>query len=788
MKKESFGEYRDILRPIINQMRRLLDEDDVTLYLFDDDAKELELVSGTDALAVEYIGTRLKLGEGVAGRVAQSKTALMINDYANWEGRAEQYEGVAWNNVMGVPLIHDDYLYGVVDVSDTANPRVFGQSDLRMLGVLADFAALTLSNAQLYYHAQNSKQNYQRLLESSLVGIYVTQDEKIVYANQQLSDIFGYELEELMSQSSYAIIAPEDRSVIEQKLNERLTGKVPIDQYSICARHKDGSQFMVEIFSTLIEFNGKPAAQGMVVDISKRVKSEQLLHQLLNLGTDILSETDIDTILQRVCDAITVHTPFQTASMSIFTHPVELENEENLAISDFYIAGISNAEKEEMIRIKDQRGLVSNQTILEHGQSIGQCWYLSADCHPEMKEKGIAVANHINKPADSAWGVYDNLFILLKQGKYILGRISLSGPKDGTVPEAKQLEPLEMLTNLATLAIHNLMQVSHLKQQKERLHGLYMLGQELAQLSDVNLLVQHVIKRLKSDFSYDFSAILLSESNELVLKAKDVTERKHLSVTDYPVGSRFTISEGIMGYVATHKQPLMVNDVSQDERYVISSPSTQSELCVPILFGAKLIGVLNIESSRKNAFDESDIEVLSSVASQLALALTNLERYQALQDQAIRDPLTGLYNRRHFNEMLQQEIHRATRYRQPISILFVDVDDMHQINNEHGHLRGDFLLQEVAKLLDQTIRASDLVFRYGGDEFLALLPNIDINVDTITERLVEAQQDWNKAHQDLNMTMSLSMGASTWKLDSTQTLEDLIQQADIQMYKHKRSR
>ncbi len=786
MIKKSFESYRDILKPIINQVQRLLNEDDVTFYLYDDDSQELELVIGTDKLAIEYTGTRLKLGEGVAGKVAQNCTAMIVNDYANWEGRSGQYEGVPWNNVMGAPLIYEDRLYGVVDVSDTARPRMFQQEDLSLLGVLADFAALSLANAQLYYHAQNSEQNHQKLLESSLVGIYVNQDEKIVYANQQLANIFGYELDEIMEKSSHSIIAPEDHGLVKQKLDERLTGKVPVDQYALRGQHKNGSQFMVEVFSTTIEFNGRPAAQGMVVDISNRIKSDQLLHQLLNLGTDILAETDIDTVLQRVCDAIVVHTPFQTAAMSVFTHPVVLEDEKDLAISDFYIAGVSESEKEEMIRLKDQRGLVSNQTILQHGQPIGQCWYLSADSHPDMKEKGIAVVQHNSKSSESAWGAYDNLFILFKQGQFVLGRISLSGPKDGKVPDAKQLEPLEMLTNLATLAIHNLKQMVHLKQQKERLHGLYLLGQELAQLSDASSLVQHVIGRLKSDFAYDFSAVLLSESNELVLKAKDVSVSNHRSSTDCPVGSRFPISQGIMGFVATHKQPLMVNDVSQDERYVISSPATQSELCVPILFAEKLIGVLNIESARKNAFDESDLEVLSSVASQLALALTNLERYIALKDQAIRDPLTGLYNRRHFNEMLQQEIHRATRYRYPISILFVDVDDMHQINNKHGHLRGDFLLQEVARLLDQTIRASDLVFRYGGDEFLALLPNIDIDVDIITGRLVEAQQAWNKNHQDLNM--SLSMGSSTWQLNSSQTLEDLIQQADTQMYKHKRSR
>lgn len=788
MKERVFVKDKRLLEPIIVQIQRLLHEDEVTFYLYDPVAEELELTISSDSLANEHIGARLKLGEGLAGSVAKNCDPMIVNDYKNWEGRSAQYEGVPWNNVMAAPMIYEGRLYGVVDVSDTSNPRTFEQEDLKILTALADFAALTLANAQLYHQAKTSTENHQKLLENSLVGIFVAQDETIVYANGQLAKIFGYEPEELLGQSSFLTVAPEDHDLLRQKLTERISGNVPMDQYIIRGRHKNGTTFPVEVFSSKIEFNGRPASQGMVIDISSRIESEQLLDQLLDIGTDILAETDTDTILQRVCDAMIVHSPFQTAAMSIFTTPVTVGQEQDLQIDKFYIAGVSESEKQEMIRLKDQRGLIINQAILEHGQPIGQCWYMSQDQHPEIKEKGIAVPQ-TSKPSDgAAWGAYDNLYILLKQGQQILGRISLSGPKGGQVPEASQLEPLEMLTNLATLAIHNVMQMDHLRQQKERLHGLYMLGQELAQLNDAKLLMQHVIDRLKHDFSYSYSSIFISEGNELILKAKDNSDPKHRAINDFPVGSRISISQGIMGHVATHKAPLLVNDVSKDERYIMSSPVTQAELCVPILLGSKLIGVLNIESSQKNAFEDSDIEVLSSVASQLALALTNLERYQALKDQAIRDPLTGLYNRRHFNEMLEQEIHRATRYRHSISILFVDVDNMHQINNDHGHLRGDFVLQEVAQLLKQTIRASDLVFRYGGDEFLAMLPEADVDIDTMTTRLTEAQQRWNETHKDLGLHMSLSMGTSIWQLDSSQTLEDLIQQADMQMYKNKRSR
>lgn len=148
------------------------------------------------------------------------------------------------------------------------------------------------------------------------------------------------------------------------------------------------------------------------------------------------------------------------------------------------------------------------------------------------------------------------------------------------------------------------------------------------------------------------------------------------------------------------------------------------------------------------------------------------------QEMAIIDGLTGLYNRRHLDEVLLREIERAKRYRQPLALLMLDIDDFKKYNDTHGHLAGDKLLKDLARFLLNAVRAADMVFRYGGEEFIVLLPH------TFKQEAVEvAKRILNLERQKMPMTISIGLA---YLLDEVLSKDELIEQADSALYQAKR--
>ena len=204
-----------------------------------------------------------------------------------------------------------------------------------------------------------------------------------------------------------------------------------------------------------------------------------------------------------------------------------------------------------------------------------------------------------------------------------------------------------------------------------------------------------------------------------------------------------------------------------------------------MLIGDELLGVLNVESRRPSAFGIEELAVLQTVASQLAIGLDNLRSRERLQELAIRDPLTGLYNRRFLDEAVTKEVAAARRYRHPLTFLYLDVDGFREVNNRLGHLKGDEVLRRIGEYLVNNVREADYVARIGGDEFLIMLPETDGEVDVIVQRLKDGMA---RAFSDLGVPIGLSIGVATWEPEGEFDLDRLLVEADTRMYEDKRRR
>ena len=221
----------------------------------------------------------------------------------------------------------------------------------------------------------------------------------------------------------------------------------------------------------------------------------------------------------------------------------------------------------------------------------------------------------------------------------------------------------------------------------------------------------------------------------------------------------FKPGEGIAGRVFVNARPIVVNNINEDDVFIDSEASyVRSIACIPMIVYNDVIGVINVTNKRHGKeFTDEDVEMLKAVADQAAVAINKAQ----LWDMAVTDSLTGLYVRRYFMGKLQEELLRAERYNNILSIVMADLDRFKNINDTYGHDAGDRVLKAIGKFLQKNVRDVDVVARYGGEEFAAL-------------KLENFPQ------------ITISLGIATYPFDGAQ-LDDLIKNADAAMYAAKRA-
>jgi diguanylate cyclase (GGDEF)-like protein/PAS domain S-box-containing protein len=218
-------------------------------------------------------------------------------------------------------------------------------------------------------------------------------------------------------------------------------------------------------------------------------------------------------------------------------------------------------------------------------------------------------------------------------------------------------------------------------------------------------------------------------------------------------------------------------------------PTPASSLCAPLVAQGEALGVLHLrygpDSSR---MVESDRVLAVTVADQIALALANLKLRDSLRDQSIRDPLTGLYNRRYMEDSLERELRRAERHKTPVAVIAFDVDYFKNINDTFGHEAGDAFLAAFGEFLRARIRKEDIPCRYGGEEFVLILPGASLaDASARAEQLREAARLLTVGYREGSLgPMTLSLGIAVFP-DHGATRESLLRAADASLYRAKQN-
>jgi diguanylate cyclase (GGDEF)-like protein/PAS domain S-box-containing protein len=217
-------------------------------------------------------------------------------------------------------------------------------------------------------------------------------------------------------------------------------------------------------------------------------------------------------------------------------------------------------------------------------------------------------------------------------------------------------------------------------------------------------------------------------------------------------------------------------------------PEKASEyLCVPMIAQGETVGVLHLSAFKSGELSQAKQQLAVTIAEHLALALANLKLRSSLQHQSIRDPLTGLFNRRYLEESLERELHRAKRASQPLGIIMLDVDHFKHFNDTFGHEAGDIVLRELGFFLQQSIRGSDIACRYGGEEMILVLLETTLEVTKQrAEQIREAVKQLQVYHRRQPLGgISMSLGVACYP-EHGSTGAAVIQAADAALYRAKR--
>jgi diguanylate cyclase (GGDEF)-like protein len=210
-------------------------------------------------------------------------------------------------------------------------------------------------------------------------------------------------------------------------------------------------------------------------------------------------------------------------------------------------------------------------------------------------------------------------------------------------------------------------------------------------------------------------------------------------------------------------------------------------LAIPLRHQQKCIGALLLASKQKDAFSSHQSRILSILCNQAAVSLENASIIRRMEELAITDGLTGLYNHRFFKESLDREWDRAERLQQPLCLLLMDIDHFKGFNDSFGHPAGDFVLKSLAALLKGNARKIDILARYGGEEFAALLPGIDLkDARKTAERWRKTVQRAYFKTQNKSFTVTLSIGFAGYPKDATDK-KDLMEKADRALYQAKQN-
>ena len=315
------------------------------------------------------------------------------------------------------------------------------------------------------------------------------------------------------------------------------------------------------------------------------------------------------------------------------------------------------------------------------------------------------------------------------------------------------------------------------------LYSLVELGRTISASLDLDQLFTTTMKRVAETTGVESYALFLHDETVDKLVARTVSGTGMEALQD----RSFAIGEGLAGRVYQSRTPETHSD-GGPLPWPDIPPHVRSAVALPLSSADRTLGVLLLYSPSAGAFSERQTSYFTAVAKQLAIALENAQLFIKTRELGYRDALTGLFNRRYFEEALDREVRRAIRYNLPVAVLMADIDHFKIYNDSQGHHQGDNVLKEVTARLTENTRQVDVVARFGGEEFVVILPmTTKTHARLVAEKLRRSVEETKIPGEEVlpGGRLTISLGLAAYPEDASDPT-GLVQAADAALYTAKR--
>jgi diguanylate cyclase (GGDEF)-like protein len=799
---------QETLETILNQFFHVLPAQEAELFLTAGDrvTRITSVTSSTEDRAPQAAG-----GKYLAREALQKKTLQQIPDthvYPHLKGKREPVYPAA----VSVPVQIASEVMGAI-VLWFPSAKSFPEDMENTLKLLSDQTALAIQNSKFFQEEQEKRKLAEDLREAYLELTTNLELQKVLdnileqtlrFVSAEYTCLYLFEEKELKKgrrkcrthQEEGTFTLPQEDLLIREILQRGDRILVSDMRYYELFRDAqidlDGAivglplQVREEIIGVIVVYFSRPRSftekdlhilnilsdqAALVINNAHIYEAERqqrrMAEALQKTGQIVKSSLDIETVLDRILIQLANVVPYDTANLML------IEGSTALVVRTRGYKRISKQLQQE-IKV---RGI--------HLQDFQTFQIMMSSQNPIVVSHTRTDPRWLSTSSASYVRSYAGAPLLGRKG--VIGFLSLNKTQSGFYqPDHK--EWIAVFASQAAIAIENAQLFASSQKQSRELKSLHQATSSLVSTLDLAELLDTILKAsLEALPAAEKGTLTLLDPESDQLKIKALQGYPSDNLKDAPLSNETSYPS--MTFQA--RSPQIFSDIRKEDHLLPDSDHPEfakirSAICVPLIpRDQQPLGVLSLDSTQPGAFTRGNLQMLSSFAATATSAIMNAKHYAEVQKLAITDTLTSILNRRGLLRWGAYEFERAKRFGRALSMIFFDLDHFKHINDEFGHAVGDQVLTRLIARCEKAIRVIDIFGRYGGEEFIIILPETSLSeAYEIAERIrkIVASQPFELSSLEIDLTISLGV---TEKQPGTESLDELIQIADQAMYRSK---